>query len=355
MTTELRSVSDGIAGRLERLFPTYCRMPDPSAHPPSPRRQRADAVFLSRRSKPPRPARRFGYLRLHWRGELPLAATVIVSAALVWGVVQLVEFASRRVSIIDYPHAHAALWMLEVLLLLPGVVWWGTGVMRSAAHHVGRGGSASIALLSGAVGVAAFFWAAAFWWQSARHVMPDVWATLAGDAPPASVQIERAPSTGTDRAGNARLLVSGDLEFGTTRAVRAALDANADISTIHLESRGGRAAEGLALGRLLLDRNKDTLVTGECSSACVTAFAGGARRSISADAKLGLHGVSGKGVSAANLAAANQRSDEFIGNRGVDVRVLEKGAAVASDHIWFPPPDVLLGAGLATQYWESRK
>src|SRR5882672_6307779 len=210
MTTELRSVSDGIAGRLERLFPTYCRMPDPSAHPPSPRRQRADAVFLSRRSKPPRPARRFGYLRLHWRGELPLAATVIVSAALVWGVVQLVEFASRRVSIIDYPHAHAALWMLEVLLLLPGVVWWGTGVMRSAAHHVGRGGSASIALLSGAVGVAAFFWAAAFWWQSARHVMPDVWATLAGDAPPASVQVERVPGSGTDRAATARLLVSGD-------------------------------------------------------------------------------------------------------------------------------------------------
>jgi hypothetical protein len=296
-----------------------------------------------------------GYLRQHWRGDLPLAAAVIVSAALVWGTVQLVAFAERRVPITDYPHAAAALWVLEVLLILPGAVWWGTGVMRSAARHVSRGGSASVALLTGAVGIGAFFWAAAFWWQSARHVMPDVWATLAGNAPPASVQIEQTAATGTDKTVTPRLLVNGDFEFGTTRAVRAALDANPGIGTIRLESRGGRAAEGLALGRLLLDRNKDTLVTGECSSACVTAFAGGARRSIGPEAKLGLHSVSGKGVSAANLAAANRRSDEFMANRGVDVDVLEKGAAVASDSIWFPPASVLLGAGLATEYWDGKR
>ena len=57
-----------------------------------------------------------------------------------------------------------------------------------------------------------------------------------------------------------------------------------------------------ALERLILDRNKDTLVTGECSSACITAFAGGARRSIARDARLGMHSAGGRGVSAAMLA-----------------------------------------------------
>lgn len=323
-------------------------MSDPGAHPQSPKHQRANAAYLARRGKPEHAARRLGYLRSHWNGDLPLAVTVMLGAALVWGAVQLVAFASRRLPITEYPQAASALWIVEVLLLLPGAIWWGTGVMRSAARHVNRGGSASVALLTGAVGLGAFFYAGAFWWQSARFVMPDVWATLAGHAPPAQVEIERAPGAVT------RLLVSGPLEFGTTLAVRAALDANREITTIRLESRGGRAAEGLALGRLFLDRNKNTLVTGECSSACVTAFAGGARRSIGLQARLGLHSVGGQGVSAVNLAAANQRSDEFIANRGVDARVLAEGAAVANDSIWFPPPSVLLGSGLATEYWDGR-
>lgn len=323
-------------------------MSDPGAHPQSPKHQRANAAYLARRGKPERSPPRQGYLRAHWNGTLPLAVAVMVSAALVWGTVQLVAFAARRLPITEYPQAASALWILEVLLLLPGAIWWGTGVMRSAAHHVGRGGSALVALLTGAVGLGAFFYAGAFWWQSARFVMPDVWATLAGNAPPAQVEIERAPGAAP------RVLVSGLLEFGTTLAVRAALDANRDIVTVRLESPGGRAAEGLALGRLLLDRNKSTLVIGECSSACITAFAGGARRSIGPAAKLGLHSVGGKGVSAANLAAANKKSDEFITHRGVDARVLAEGAAVANHSIWFPPASVLLGSGLATEYWDGR-
>jgi hypothetical protein len=198
-----------------------------------------------------------------------------------------------------------------------------------------------VAALTGLVGLGAFFWAGAFWMQSARHVWPDVWATLSGDAKPAAVQVN--PAKG-------ELSVSGDLEFGTTRAVRAALDADRSLRTVRLESRGGRVAEGLALGRLLVDRNVDTLVTGECSSACVTAFAGGVRRLITPQARIGLHSAGGKGVSAENVAAANRSSDTFIANRGVDWSVLEKGAAVAHDSIWFPPPYVLLASGLATEY-----
>ena len=274
----------------------------------------------------------------------------MASAALLWVVVQLVAFVSRRVPITDHPNAAAALLMVEMLLILPGAVWWGTGVIRSAVRHVGRGGSSLVALLTGAVGLGAFFWAAAFWWQSARFAMSDVWATLAGDTLPASVQIEPA-ADGTA----SRLLVSGELEFGTTRAVREALDANPRIETIRLESRGGRAAEGLALGRLLLDRNRDTMVTGECSSACITAFAGGARRSIARDARLGMHSAGGHGVSAAMLADANRRSDQFIANRGVEVSLLEEGAAVANREIWFPPASVLVRAGLATEILDVRK
>ncbi len=317
-------------------------------HPPSPhkqrvyaQRQKARQAVLTRRTHA---RRRAGYLRRHWRGELPLAAAVIASGALVWGAVQLVAFAARRVPITEYPEAASLLLVAEVALLIVGAVWWGMGVQRAAFRHVEFGGSLLVALLTGAVGVGAFFWAGAFWYQSARHVMPDVWATLAGTAPPAAVGIDAT-------AGVVR--VQGDLEFGSMRAVRAALDAHPGVRVVQLESRGGRVAEGLALGALLRDRGVDTLVTGECSSACVTAFAGGARRLIGPQAKLGLHSAGGKGVSAAAVASANRASDEFIAQRGVDWRLLEKGAAVANESIWFPEPWLLLASGLATDYAAS--
>jgi hypothetical protein len=312
--------------------------PAPTPHPPSPRQQRAEALRHADARPRPRPGTRHGYLRRHWRGDLPLAATVIVSAALVWGLVQLIELASRRFPLTEDPYIASALWLTEVALMIAGVLWWGVGVQRAAIRSVDHGGSMLVAAMSGLVGVGAFVWVALFWMQSARHVFPDVWATLNGTSMPAAVELE-APT---------RLVVSGDLEFGTTLAVKAALDAKQGVQVVRLESRGGRVAEGLALGRLLRDRGVTTLVSGECSSACVTAFAGGERRLIAANARLGLHSAGGRGSNAVSIGEANRRSDEFIASRGVDWQVLEKGAAVSHDAIWFPARAVLLASNLAT-------
>lgn len=316
-------------------------------HPPSPRKQHAD-VARFRAKHWSGHSRRIGYVRQHWRGDLPLAVAVIVSAALVWGTVQAIAFASRQVPITDYPIASSLLWLLEVIVLIVGALWWGMGVQRSAIDSVDNGGSMLVAALTGIVGLGAFVWVAAFWLQSARYVMPEVWATLIGSSPPATVQLD---------ARSNQLSLQGGLEFGSTRAVRDALDAldaSANVRVVRLESRGGRVAEGLALGTLLRDRGIDTFVTGECSSACVTAFAGGARRIIGPNARIGLHSAGGAGFSGETIASANRRSDEFIAARGVDTHVLEKGAAVANDQIWFPPSQLLLSSGLATEFVNAR-
>lgn len=309
------------------------------AHPPSPRIRHTEVAHYQRKYRTGhRP--RIGYLRQHWRGDLPLAAAVIVSAALVWGSVQGIAFASRQVPITDYPIASSLLWLLEVIVLITGALWWGMGVQRSAIDSVDHGGSMLVAALTGVVGLGAFVWVAAFWFQSARYVMPEVWATLIGSSPAASVQLD---------ARSNQISVQGGLEFGSTRAVREALDANANVRVVRLDSRGGRVAEGLALGTLLRDRGVDTFVTGECSSACVTAFAGGTRRIVGPNPRIGLHSAGGAGFSGETIASANRRSDEFIAARGVDTGVLEKGAAVANDQIWFPPLQLLLSSGLATE------
>lgn len=260
---------------------------------------------------------------------------------MLWGAVQALDLMSRWLPITDYPLPASALWLAEMALLIVGVIWWGVGVQRSASRHLNHGGSVLVALLAGLTGLGAFAWVGAFWWLSARHVAPDVWATLTGTTPPAQVEYD---------VTHEQIVLTGDLNFGSTRALRAALHANPNTRVVRLESRGGRVNEGLAMGVLLRDRGADTLVTGECSSACVTAFAGGARRMITAEAKLGMHSAGGVGASVQNIAAANRQSDAFITARGVDTRVIEKGAAIAHESIWFPPPATLLASGLATHY-----
>lgn len=318
----------------------------PPPHPLSPRAQRAQALAgqaaaeaagAAASAARPRP----GYLRRHWRGELHLLVALVVSAALVWLAVQALEWLGRRMPLTEHPVGGAALWIVEVAVLATGALWWGVGVLRSALGHGAAGGSALVSLAAALTGLGAFVWVGLFWWQSARFVAVDVWATLTGNAPPAAVSVE---------AGGSRALLAGDLEFGSMRALRAVLDAQPSIRSVRLDSRGGRVAEGLALGELIAARNLDTVVTGECSSACVTAFAGGRARLIAPTARIGLHSAGGIGVSAAAAADANRRSDRFIAARGVDLRVLDKGAAVAHDAIWFPEPVVLLASNLATDY-----
>ena len=196
-----------------------------------------------------------------------------------------------------------------------------------------------VAALTGIVGLSAFVWVGLFWFigalRDARGLVHAV-----GSSPPAGGWSTRAGIRSCWKAASnlAARALSG-----------AALDANPNVRVVRLESRGGRVAEGLALGTLLRDRNVDTFVNGECSSACVTAFSGGARRIISANARVGLHSAGGAGFSANTIASANRRSDEFIAARGVDQRVLEKGASIKNDQIWFPSAQVLLGSGLATE------
>jgi ATP-dependent protease ClpP protease subunit len=284
---------------------------------------------------------RVGYFRSHWRGDLPLAAAVIVSAALVWGLVEAVRLAGHFFPYTEEPTTAALLWLLEVALLVVGVLWWGMGVQRAAVRSVDKGGSMFVAFLTGVVGYGAFIWVGMFWLNSARFVWPDVRATLTGDLHPAVITL-----------AGAQLTVQGDMEFGTMRAVRETLAAHPEVRIVRLESRGGRVAEGLALGRLIADRNLDTLVTGECSSACVTAFVGGNRRIIGPAARIGLHSAGGGGISAANVAKANRASDTFMAARGVDARILARGAATANDDIWFPEQSVLLASALANERTE---
>lgn len=284
-----------------------------------------------------------GYLRRHWRGELPLARSywvngVLLSLALglVTGV--MVSSLAWRSLTSDDPRALlVAIVLLPLLALLPSP-WQLVGILRSArrARREGRGGlwpALAIAVtwlgvISGVVQLG----------MTALTLPDTLRAALAPAASPYTVAVS---DTGD------RLRVSGPLAYGITGAVRRALASHPGIETIELDSEDGRGLSALTLARLIAGGNYTTLVTGQCTGACAIAFLGGRRRVLDADGSLGFTALPsdidiGHGFDLdRTLMHATLR---FLGEHGLDAEFAQAALSVDGEHLWQPKPLELLQA-----------
>ncbi|WP_246139553.1 hypothetical protein [Falsiphaeobacter marinintestinus] len=67
------------------------------------------------------------------------------------------------------------------------------------------------------------------------------------------------------------------------------LRGNPQITQLELNSSGGSVFAGNEMARIVIDFELDTLVSGECSSSCVTIFLGGTSRRMLLGSKIGFH------------------------------------------------------------------
>jgi len=147
-----------------------------------------------------------------------------------------------------------------------------------------------------------------------------------------------------------RLSIRGDLDVGITTAVRTMIEANPQIRSVVLQSRGGQIYEGRGLAKLFTEHGIDTYVYEECSSACTTAFIGGKRRYIGPQGKLGFHQyrvkttVTSQYVNFYNLHAEQQRDLELFKARGIEQAFLNKVFDQPANRIWFPDHSTLYRA-----------
>jgi hypothetical protein len=89
--------------------------------------------------------------------------------------------------------------------------------------------------------------------------------------------------------GGREIELHGGLGFGASQAVESLLMGNPQVRRIHLESGGGALSEGTRLRGVILARDLDTYTATECSSACVSAYAGGRFRYLRRGARMGFH------------------------------------------------------------------
>lgn len=180
-------------------------------------------------------------------------------------------------------------------------------------------------------------------------------ALLVAYSRPVSLALEIAagdhPPTTIERVGN-RILVTGEINFGSAVRLEQALRSWPDIREVALDSPGGFVAEARRMADLIQSKSLDTRIDRECMSACVDLFAAGRVRTMRGGAVVGLHSAWTTDLSEESVRAtvrANRDFERRLFERGVEPRFLRVGTSTPGHEMWLNSARQAHIAGLANR------
>jgi hypothetical protein len=277
----------------------------------------------------------------HWRGELSLPVSYWVMSTAATLVVLTLGAMVGALDITEAPRPVAVIILAFIALAIVVVIWQIVGVWRSAENYRARGGSK-------------------FWAQLAMVLVAIAGLRFAIDLITVQVPIAKemlhivqgdddfSNYDVTVAAGGTQVVVNGAIGFGLTARVEEALQSSDRIRTIRFNSDGGRLAEAYRLADTIREYSLSTYVTGECSSACVIAFATGAERLLGPKARIGLHEISFRGIAPRWITSERDRYIEFLSGQGVDSDFVDAAMRRGGDGMWYPSHAQLIDSGIAS-------
>ena len=272
------------------------------------------------------------YLRSHWRGEqhfLQIALSGGILALLISHVL-LTEPAFS--SLATHYRRYATIYLSELLIGTLMSAWWGVGVWRASRRWLDGERSLLVGLVFAIGGMTMLLYAFDRVAQRDHHMTLFALTAMVFDV--------RSKPTITISTNSTRLLLAGEMGFGTTNLVHSLLKQHPKIKEIELNSPGGSAAEGFALAELVRDRSFDAYVREDCASACVLVFAAGTERRLAPTARFGLHrsGVEWR-TDEDPRSPTDRAMEQFFRDRGVSDEFIAKTLQTSFHDIWLPVPD----------------
>jgi len=282
------------------------------------------------------------YILAHWQGRHSLRTAFWWNLVAVSVLVNLVEITLVQ------PRAGSAGFVsvaAAYLLVARGLVfaWQAVGLVRSCERslrdHLDGGwvtGAYAGLVASVVIGLTVSFGTFQSLVISARG-RP---APLASDASSYTLGYDRT-------SGSIRL--SGVLDHGLTRDLRALLAAHPAAHRIVLNSPGGQIFEARGAAREVMRSRLDAYVAHRCESACTTVFMAGERRYLGRHGRLGFHGYRFEARQENPFMNAAREQDEdrrFFRERGMTEAFAARIFSVAPSGLWVPEPRVLIAGGV---------
>ncbi len=246
--------------------------------------------------------------------------------------------------------SESRLTVLALALVFHGVLfaWQAVGVLRATEIYVRTSGAMAPVWGTQLATAVAFFWAITYVFGAWQMTLPD--SDLLKSQ--SEIDAERAAKYSIEPSiDGLTLAITGSLELGITKHLKDQLEANPNVEQITLSSTGGNIFEARGLAKTIKQNGLSTLVVSECSSACTTAFIGGAERQVAPGGKLGFHQYridADYAVLKADPAREQNRDRAVFLQSGVADWFVEKMFASDASEMWFPELSELLEANVVT-------
>lgn len=290
------------------------------------------------------------FLRV-WRGQVDLRATFFggALAALVFEFL-LVRFIAAVGNTDHYQGDYVFReWCIAIAIFVSatGPIWWCVGLMRCALRYQREQRSVVKAFVA-FMGASAIMANATLWILSASSEWLSGWFDHVTNQN-AVVEIIHDPVLG-------RLVLRGEIGFGSYKALQKALSLQPKLPLIEVESPGGYVIEGMAMAKLIQASRLDTVSLEGCASACTLLLAAGNERYLGPEVRIGFHrsGLFGHSPTTA-WSATDYKMADWYSTRGSKQNFIERALDTPSDQLWIPEHGAMLEAGYANKMWSERK
>lgn len=150
------------------------------------------------------------------------------------------------------------------------------------------------------------------------------------------------------------LHIDGHLTINLAEAFAALINKHPDVNQISMTSPGGRIDTALQIASIISERKLNTVVVGECSSACTIIFLSGKTRMFDIDATLGFHSPSVPGISDLEARFRSPELTDAYEAAGLSEAFISKALRTPSTTMWYPSDEILIEAGAVHLFTQAR-
>lgn len=272
-------------------------------------------------------------LSRYWRGDLSLAVTIAIALI----ALRVGHYGLQAVYLQPLSLPSTAFWLMTGLLLL---LWQFTGALRAVDRSMSYSGDM--------VAVYLCYMSMALVLALSLLQVGDAIAVLK-QSPIAEKPVYVPPALLPISEDGLTVSIEGTLDFPVNQRLQETLLQRPAVTSVLLNSEGGRVFAARALAITVQKHGLSTRVSRLCHSACTLVFMAGEVRSLASDAKLGFHRYSlSSSVPGNQLSIGDQLEKDraYFLHRGASNAFVEKMFSRESDEIWQPTLVELRQAGV---------